>query len=247
MSARQRLGGHAVGHRTERPEVARRRRAAPHHGLRSHVERRAEQVARAGQRREVLGERDPEVRQQPAPALSVHEHVRGLEVAVDDPAGVAMVEPFGDAREHVEDLLQRRSPLLQERIERAARHVAHGEVLQTRFKLAGVDRDDVGMLDVRHGVDLTREPLREDRIQSEFRPYELQRDQTSRRALNRAEDLPEAAGTKALLDHIVADGVAWREHARLAAAAHTAQGTYSEDEPEGKCPGLTAGTRSRDV
>ena len=103
------------------------------------------------------------------------------------------------------------------------------------------------MLDGGHGVDLTLEPLHEDRIRGELRPHELQRDQAPRRALGGAEDLSEAAGAEALLDHVVADRIAWREHARLAAAAHTAQGTYSEDEPEGKCPGLTAGARSRDV
>ena len=122
---------------------------------------------------------------------------------MDDSAGMAVVEPFGDAGEQIDDVVQRRTPLGQQRVERTALHVAHREVLQTAFSPVRVDRYDVRVLDRRHArrphartAPRRAGPRRTPDGRTSARPG----DSASRSA--REEDLPEAARAEALLDHV---------------------------------------------
>ena len=58
---------------------------------------------------------------------------------MDDAAGVAAVEPGGDAGEQLDDVLEGRVALVQERGERPAREVAHGDERAPPLAPVGVE------------------------------------------------------------------------------------------------------------
>jgi hypothetical protein len=96
--------------------------------LRRHVVRRADEVALGGEAGRVDLERDPEVREARLSGR-VDEDVRGLDVAVDDPAPVRLVEGEGDLADDRERLgLGERAAPLEDAVDVDAVHELHGDV-----------------------------------------------------------------------------------------------------------------------
>ena len=117
----QRAGGELVERDPERVDVAARGRGVAGRLLRRHVRRGAEHRAGAGDQR-VLGLEpgDPEVGEQ-YPAALRDQHVRRLDVAVDDAGGVGRGERVGEQRaDRRRDLGEHRAALLDLREQRAA-------------------------------------------------------------------------------------------------------------------------------
>ncbi|MNY02582.1 hypothetical protein D3C86_1351560 [compost metagenome] len=154
-------GEHLVDERPQREQVA----AAVHQArvaelLGRDVGDGAEGGAGGGHGRQVaLDPRHAEVRELHGPGLGEHDVV-GLDVAVDDPRLVRVVEGRADLDRDVHHLLDREGGLLlQEVAEALALEQLHGHVVAIAVLAVVVDRDDVGMAHARGGHGLAPEAL----------------------------------------------------------------------------------------
>ncbi len=132
------------------------------HLLGRHVVGRPEELPR---RREVrlLGLRDPEVCDLDL-ALGGDDDVRGLHVAVDDPAAVRVVERLGDLADDLGDALERERRLLgDELLEVLPLDVLHRDERGVRLGVLAdvVHRDDVRVGQDPRGLGFAEEPLLE--------------------------------------------------------------------------------------
>ena len=96
-----------------------------------------------------------------------HEHVRRLEIAMDDLLGVRRGERLADLAEHVQQQRHRhRPPLAHQIVERLALEILHHEVDAAVGAVAVVvDVDDVRVIDEVDGLGLLQEP-RDDRARA---------------------------------------------------------------------------------
>jgi hypothetical protein len=118
-----------VEHAPERVEVALARSLSPLDQLGREVVRRPEKLSLGGEPRRVRPSREPEVGQR-CGALAVEQHVRRLDVPVEDSARVKSIEPTAELRREVDGLVHRqRSEQPQPERERAARVERHREEL----------------------------------------------------------------------------------------------------------------------
>ena len=158
----------------------------------------------ASNARRLIGEatREAEVGQIGVPVL-VQQHVRGLDVAMDEPPCVSGVEGFGDLcadGDRAGGL--ERALLLQQALEIRALDVAHGEV-ELPVGLAGVvDRDDVGMLERGSEARLDEEALAKPAILGKAWREQLERDGSLERDVVGAVDDAHATAPEQLLDAV---------------------------------------------
>ena len=126
----RRLAGEAlVQHAAERVDVALARCVPPLDQLGGEVVRRPEQLAFGGEPCRVRPPCEPKVGQRRG-ALVVEEHVRRLDVPVQDPARVKRIQPAPELRREVDRLVHRERPeQTQPQRERAAGVVRHREEL----------------------------------------------------------------------------------------------------------------------
>ena len=131
---------HLEGHDAEREDVAAAVERLPHGLLGRHVGRRPEQRPRVGDLG--VGELgDAEVRDLDL-VLLVEDEVGGLDVAVDDPARVGVVERRRDLAHEPDHLLRLEAvPLLEDGADRLAVHELHGEERHVLL-LADVEEGD---------------------------------------------------------------------------------------------------------
>jgi hypothetical protein len=153
---------HLVEDDPERKDVAPAVHGSAGHLLRGHVVRRAEELAR---RRQIRGGDlgDAEVRDLHLAVGGDHD-VRRLDVAVDDPFPVGVVERLGDLPNDVGDLIGRElAPVDHETLERLSLDVLHGDERHaTVLVLADVvDRDDVRVRENPRRLGLAHEALAE--------------------------------------------------------------------------------------
>ena len=158
---RQPPGEHPEEQYAERVDVGRRRDGQSLDLLRRDVRGGSEHGAGGGQARRAAELREPEVGDLRV-TRGGEEHVRGLEVAVDDPALVSMREPGGDLAgelvgDGVGELLAVRHPF----VERSARQVLEDDVRPAVRLAEGVDGADVR---VRERRDRTRLALEARRV-----------------------------------------------------------------------------------
>ena len=101
--------------------------------------------------------RDPEVRDDRSPARK--EHVLGLDVAVDDAVGVGEFERAGDVAEYPHRFMQRRRTFFHSLAEIQPFDEGH-TIEWERARCSSAEyRDDVGLLQPRHKLDLAGEAL----------------------------------------------------------------------------------------
>jgi hypothetical protein len=135
--------------------------AAPARLLRAHVGRGADHHAGRGQllpsrRRHRPG--DPEVGDQRVAFLE--QDVLGLDVAVHHALPVSVVQGVGHLARDLERVLQRKLPVpLEPLAQRLAPHVGHHEEQQAAGLAGVMKRQDVGVAELRNGLDLALEPL----------------------------------------------------------------------------------------
>ena len=187
-------GDHVRQQRAHRVDVHARIGRGAGARLGRHVAGRAQHQRRAGERtvarRRLEQPRDAEVGQLGA-AVVAHEHVLGLDVAVDDAARVRVGERVAElARDHHRLAGRQRQPLG----ERAARHQLHHDVaLAGRRGAEVVDADDAGVLEPRQRARLAREASAEVGIGRALGPQHLDRDVAAEAIVVRAEDAAHAA------------------------------------------------------
>lgn len=212
--------------------------------LRRHVPGRADGGAGAGERRVEgrrrrlvgdrlgrglgAGARDAEVGDAHA-ALAVDQHVRRLEVAMDEPGVVGGQEPATGLDERVEDLLRRSRSLLEPRPQGRARDQLHREddVLPDHHHVEDVH--DVGMRQAGHRLGLAPQPDVA-RLALRHRVQELDRDPSVELGIVRRIHRAHASLTQRVEDHVAAHAGAAREH------------VLERDHPGGR-PRLAGGAR----
>ena len=135
----------------------------------------------------------------------VEQHVRGLDVAVHEPARVGGVERSGDLLERCGRPRRLERALAQHRLQVGALDEAHRDV-QLPVDLARVvDRDDVRMLDRGRQPRLAQEALAERHVVGELRGEQLQRDVAVEREVVGAVDDAHAAAADQRLDPIAGE------------------------------------------
>src|SRR5262249_43507475 len=152
--------------------------------------------------------REPEVRDARL-ALGVEQHVRGLQVAVDEPARVDRLEAARHLGSERGGLAPRDpSALLQPLVERARRQELEHEVERARVLARALDARDVRMLD--RDRELALSPEARDEAGRRVAEEELDRDGSPAR-VSRLVDDPHAAASEDALDRVSADSRARRE------------------------------------
>ena len=172
--------------------------------LGSDVVERAEQLSIGGS---AIGHalRETEVREVAVlPAiLPVDQHVRRLDVAMDEPAPVRRVERVGDLPAERDDPRRLEHPLRpQERPEVRPVDVAHRDE-QAAVDLTGlVDRDHVRMVERRREPRLAKQPLAEALVVGELGGEELERDRPVEAGVAGAVDLAHPTPAGQFLDEV---------------------------------------------
>ena len=117
------------------------------------------------------------------PRVAAREHdVLGLDVAVNDPAGMGIPQRLGDLVRHLEGVVERQLLLALHAVtERLPRDVGHDVVQQPPARVAGrldhaavEEGEDVRMVELGGDGDLAEEPLGAERV-GEFRVEDLDR------------------------------------------------------------------------
>jgi hypothetical protein len=148
---------HLVEHRAERVEVAARLGRTAERLLRRHVRDRADDHALERQARAIAGDREAEVAELRR-AVGHEPHVGRLDVAVDDAAGVRVLERATQLVGDAERLLERQPVWLrrvQQIVDRAAGHVLAHDVGPALVVADVEDRDDVRVVaELAHGTRL---------------------------------------------------------------------------------------------
>ena len=202
VPALQLLGRHVL----KRPED---RALARQLGLRG---QRGEGAVRAGRRHRF---RQPEVEQLHA-GLRQHD-VAGLQVAVNDPLAVRLVERVGDLRAVAQHLLGRQRPLGQARGERLAFEKLHDQVVDLALAADVVQSADVRVGQRRDRLRLALEAFAQLRVVRERRRQDLDRDRAPEARVPRLVDLSHPPGADGRLDLVGAEtgsrcnAQGWRE------------------------------------
>ncbi len=163
LARKGRLPGEAfIEDRPERVEVGPPVEAPRRHLLGAEVGDRPDERPRL--REAVLGgrERQAEVHHPGADVARVvarRHDVLGLDVAVDDAAGVAVVERLGDLRPDVEDVAEAQRAFAQERPQVRAGQDRHDEEESPFIPAEVVDRDDAGVVHLGDDLGLALEAL----------------------------------------------------------------------------------------
>ena len=118
-------------------------------------------------------------------AVSVEQHVRRLDVPVDDPTAVGEVQGVGDLCHDVSDVGECQRVLSQRIGEIAALDPAHDDVGLLGVPPVVVQRHDVRVREAGHRRGLSREPPDEVRIGGAWAPNDLDRDLSIDRGLGR--------------------------------------------------------------
>ncbi len=119
---------HLVGHHPQREQVGGGGDLSPRHLFRGHVRGRAEEVALGGHGRR-FEVRDPEVHELGSPVRE-HEHVPRLDVAMDDPRAVRVVERVRERGQDAHRLVHGDlAPVAQDDLQRGSLQVLHDEVV----------------------------------------------------------------------------------------------------------------------
>ncbi len=190
-----------VEQRSELVHVAGDRGARPAHLLRRGVARRKKTVLRGGAfdiEASGHGERlgDAEV-DQPGQAVRIDEHVRRLDVAMQDEVAVRVLHGFADAEKQLQPLRRRQLPRTAIRVDGLSLHVLHDVVRLALAGDAGVEQPrDAGMIERGENLALALEP-----------PDHLGVQGTRRQDLDRH-----------LMPHETVDALALVDHAHAAAA-----------------------------
>ena len=142
-------------------------------------------------------------------AALVQADILGLDVTMDDPAGVGGIERVGDLNGDRHDAGNLQRSLLHEVTQRLAFHELHGDERQSVFGLADVVHDaDVRMIERRSGFGLGQEPLPAVRIVRQIRRQELDRRLPVETCVFRQEHFPHPACAEPGGDAIVANRLA---------------------------------------
>jgi hypothetical protein len=201
---RQLARQHLVEHDAQREDVGAvvdlaRARAL----LGRHVVRRAEQrVGLRGLR--VAGRGDDELREaevgQLDTALDVHEHVLGLDVAVDDALVVRVLERVADLGHDRQGLARREAALAHQPAQVRALDELHQQEPALARLAEIVDAHDAGMVEPREQACLAQEALGEARVPGRAGREDLERDVAVELPVPRAVDDPHAALADELAD-----------------------------------------------
>jgi hypothetical protein len=181
---RQPAGEHREQRHRQLVDVGDHRRRLAEEALRRHVGGRAADAAVLGRRRRRRGELlgDPEVEQHRVLATvdaGDQHHVLGLEIAVDQAAGVEGVDRVGELAEQLERLLDRQRAARDPRRQRLAVKLLHREVGPPVGDLADREHlDDAGVVDLGEPPRLDQELLPLLRRRRERGVQHLQRDLT---------------------------------------------------------------------
>ena len=147
---------------------------------------------------------DAEVEHLRLPAAG-HEDVRGLDVAVDDAAGMRGVEGVGDLDPELEHAVERQRPARDLVLQRAAVEQFHDDELLALVLADVVDRADVRVVERRGDARLAAEPFERLGVGGEIGGQELQRDLAAETNVLGAVDHAHAAGAEPLEDLVMAD------------------------------------------
>ncbi len=172
-------GEHLVEHAAERVDVRARVDRAALELLRRDVVERADEHAglrHAAARRRLLGQAEVGQVGERLLLRAGDQHVRGLDVAVDEPARVGGVERPADLGQDLGGALGGHGALaLDHRAQVRALDVAHRDVELPVLLARLVERDHVRVLDLRRDLRLVLEPLAERRVGGQVGRDQLQR------------------------------------------------------------------------
>ena len=139
-------------------------------------------------------------------ALLARDHdVRGLDVAVDDAARVAVVERLGDLDADVDDLAEAQRLVADQPEQVRAADERHDEEERALVAAEVVDRDDRGVVHLRDDLRLALEALLELRRVRSSRGDELDRDLAVEHRVPRAVDDAHAAPSELPQDLVTID------------------------------------------
>ena len=172
---------HLVAYDAKRVEVAASIDGAVAGGLLGrHVGGSPDRHSRSGETRvAAVGEcaRDAEVGHHRAARLFVDDDVVGLDVAVNDVAAVRVRERVGDFAKNAPHFDRRdRTVLLEALAEVIALYVRHDEVNEIVPLFDGVNRNDVGVIELRGGLSLAQKSLANVGAEAQLRRQHLDRD-----------------------------------------------------------------------
>ena len=135
---------------------------------------------------------------EPHPAARVDQHVLGLDVAVDDPGLVGVLERLGDLWHEVEDVALGDRTVFQELPQARPLHIFHHQAVEL-LRLVDVEhRHDERVPQLRERARLAEEPLLEGVIGLEVGPDDLDGDKPVQERLPTLVDHPHAAMTQQL-------------------------------------------------
>src|ERR1700722_2945654 len=108
-----------------------------------------------------------------------HKKVRGLDVSVNNAAGVGRIEPIGNLYAQIEQLSNLKWTALDQVLQGRTFEILHGDEGLTLLLADIVDGADVGMVQRRGGLGLTLEAAESLGILGDFIGQELQRHKTA--------------------------------------------------------------------
>ncbi len=200
----RRAGKELVEHAGERVLVGATVDLAATDLLRSEVVERSREVPGGGRatRTELRGQAEVG---QVAVVGRVDENVRGLDVTVDETAGVRRVERVRDLAHEPESALGRKRPRQEERSEIGAVDEAGREVDLAVDLAGGVDGDDARVVDRGREPRLAQEALPERRVAGELRRNQLQCDGPVESELGRSVHHAHPAAAEHALDPVAGE------------------------------------------
>ena len=139
-------------------------------------------------------------------AVRVPHQVVGLDVAVDDAPRFGVDKARSRVPQDSERLAPVEAPFRGEvGLHGAPVHVLHGEVVLACLFTDVVDRDDVGVIELRRGARLLAEAIDERGVPCELGSEDLHRDLAVEAGLRRAQDEPHRASAEFAVDPVAGD------------------------------------------